>query len=138
MSNNDKPIHEPKRLYPRVLAQFTGSERWYRHGLARSVTYTDGVRYVADTAGAYWLVDIIALAQGLDGKVCKESFQHWKLLVQADDSADVICEDGNGGELHRQHVAWTDFPRDGIDFYCCEDGTLGNGITRVILLPSEY
>ena len=66
MSNNDKPIREPKQLDPHTLAQFTGTERWYRHGLVRNVTYTDGVRYVADTAGAYWLIDIVALAQGLD------------------------------------------------------------------------
>ena len=83
-------------------------------------------------------VDIIALAQGFEGKVCKQPSQHWKLVVAGDESADVICDDGNGAELYRQHVTWTDFSRDEIDFYCCEDGTLGNGIARVILLPSEY
>ena len=47
-------------------------------------------------------------------------------MVASDESADVICEDGSGCELYRQHVSWTDFPSSGIDFYCCEDGTLGN------------
>ncbi len=38
------------------LRQFTGSEHWYRHGLNRKVLFTDGAKYVADTAGAYWLL----------------------------------------------------------------------------------
>ena len=45
------------------LQQFTGTEQWFRHGLNRKVLYTDGVQYVAEQAGAYWLVDEIALAQ---------------------------------------------------------------------------
>ena len=44
-------------LDPTMLAQFTGSERFYRHALVRDVIYTEGVRYVADTVGAYWLID---------------------------------------------------------------------------------
>jgi hypothetical protein len=26
------------------LDQFTGSEKWYRHGLARTITFTDGAK----------------------------------------------------------------------------------------------
>jgi hypothetical protein len=29
----------------------------------RGITYTEGVEYVAETAGAYWLLDEIALAK---------------------------------------------------------------------------
>ena len=43
------------------LAKFTGSEHWYRHALNRKVLFTDGAKYVADRAGAYWLLDEIAL-----------------------------------------------------------------------------
>jgi hypothetical protein len=32
------------------LSQFTGSEHWYRHGLARDILFTDGAKYVADQA----------------------------------------------------------------------------------------
>jgi len=48
------------------LAQFTGTEQWYRHAINRAVLYTDGAKYVADTAGAYWLLDEIALIQPYD------------------------------------------------------------------------
>ena len=48
-------------LDPLMLAQFTGSQNFYRHGLVREVLYTEGVEYVVDNAGAYWLLDEIAL-----------------------------------------------------------------------------
>ncbi len=35
------------------LRQFTGSENWYRHGINRNVTFTDGAKFVADEGGAY-------------------------------------------------------------------------------------
>lgn len=42
------------------LNQFTGTQTYYRHALNRKVTYTDGVKYFADRAGARWLIDILA------------------------------------------------------------------------------
>jgi hypothetical protein len=82
--------------------------------VSRSVTYTDGVKYVADTAGAYWLVDIIAIAQRLDEAVRKERFQLWKLEARENESWTVTCEDGNRKQIYRQDMEWTDFPREGI------------------------
>jgi hypothetical protein len=41
------------------LRQFTGSECWHRHGLVRDILFTDGAKYLADEAGAYWLLDEI-------------------------------------------------------------------------------
>ena len=40
-----------KTLNKSDLAQFTGSETWYRHGINRAVLFTDGAKYVADQAG---------------------------------------------------------------------------------------
>lgn len=40
------------RLSEADLAQFTGSESPYRHGLARSVLYTKGTQVLAEKAGA--------------------------------------------------------------------------------------
>jgi len=36
-----------KTLSKSDLAQFTGSENWYRHGINRNVLYTDGAHHVA-------------------------------------------------------------------------------------------
>jgi hypothetical protein len=52
-----------KTLSKSDLAQFTGSENWYRHGINRNVLYTDGVQHVAERGGAYWLLDEIAIIQ---------------------------------------------------------------------------
>ena len=48
-------------LDPNTLAQFTGSQNFYCHSLVREVLYTEGVEYVVDNAGAYWLLDEIAI-----------------------------------------------------------------------------
>ena len=111
------------------LAHFTGSETWYRHALVRGVLFTDGAKHVADTGGAYWLLDEIALAQRYNKKVALEEFQVWTLKVKADHSARLRCEDGNGKAVYAKRITFTDFPLDEISFYVCNN---------TILLPSEY
>ena len=120
------------------LDQFTGSEHWYRHGLIRKVAYTDGAQYVAEHGGAYWLLDIIAIAQRHDKAVKAEPFQVWTLKVHGNQKGSVICDDGNGKEIYRQDLDHTDFPLPEMKLYCCADGTLGDGVECVILLPAEY
>jgi len=52
-----------KTLNTADLAQIHCSENWYRHAINRAVLFTDGAKYVADLAGAYWLLDEIAIIQ---------------------------------------------------------------------------
>lgn len=106
---------------------FTGTERWYRHSLMRNITFTEGAKYVADTAGAYWLLDEIALMQ-MDRRFQREEFQVWKLKVTGS-KAVLTCEDGNGNSIFSKKISFTDFPEPGIEFYFTD---------KVILLPSEY
>ena len=73
-----------KQLNPAALAQFTGTENWYRHAINRKVLFTDGAKYVADQAAAYWLLDEIALIQPYNSRIAAESFQVWKLKVNGD------------------------------------------------------
>ena len=112
-----------------TLAQFTGSQNFYRHSLVREVLYTEGVEYVAETAGAYWLLDEIALAQRHIIPVKREDFQVWDLTVNAEQTATLTCGDGNGLEVYSKPVPFTDFPEPGIRFYYA---------VWVIHLPSEY
>jgi hypothetical protein len=125
-------------LTDRELQQFTGTENWYRHALVRNVTFTDGAKYLADHAGAYWLLDIIAMAQPQTAELVNELFQAWRLTVNANASASVVCTDGNDKELYRQAIPYTDFPLPEITLYCCRDAVLGYGVDWVILLPREY
>ena len=118
-----------KALTRADLAQFTGSEQWYRHPLARDVIFTDGAKYVADAAGAYWLLDEIVLAQRYEHSVKAELFQLWKLAINADRTAVLTCNDGNGAIVFSKTIEFTDFPLSEIEFYFANN---------VIHLPSEY
>jgi len=110
-----------------ALAQFSGTENHYRHGLIRGVTYTDGVQYLAITAGAYWLVDDIAWGE-TRRDVRAEDFQVWH-LARKGRGATLTCDDGNGRVVYSKRISYTDFPLSEIKLYCCY-GT--------IMLPTEY
>ena len=87
------------------------------------------MQYVAETAGAYWLVDEIAFAQTVPA-VAAEGFQHWKLTVDtAKSNAVLTCDDGNDHVVFTKEITFTDFPLDEIRFYFTDN---------TILLPSEY
>ena len=58
-----------------------------------------------------------------------EDFVFWKLAVKPDRSATAIADDGDGRELARQDILWTDFPLDEIGLYLTDN---------TLLLPSEY
>ena len=118
-----------KALNKSELAQFTGSESWFRHGINRAVLFTDGAKYVADQAGAYWLLDEIAIIQPHDARLRGEEFQVWKLAVNADQTGVLTCEDGNDNVVYTKELEYTDFPLDGITLYFTNN---------TILLPSEY
>jgi len=110
------------------LRQFTGTEHWFRHWMERQVTYTDGMQHVAETAGAYWLIDAIAFAQSCVEPVKAEQFQVWKLTV-TDHRAVLACEDGNGNHVYKQAIEYTDFPLPQFTVWVSNN---------VMMLPSEY
>jgi uncharacterized protein DUF6876 len=122
-------MNNADQLTAAVLSQFTGSENWYRHGINRKVTFTDGAKHVADHGGAYWLIDEIAIIQPYDKRVAAEEFQVWKLKVRTDHTATLSCEDGNDNVVFTKEIEFTDFPLDEITFYFANN---------VIHLPSEY
>ena len=95
----------------------------------RDLLFTDGAKYPADHAGAYWLLDEIALAQKSEVRVAAEPFQLWILEVSPDESTTLTCEDGNGRTVFTKRIAYTDFPLAETRLYCTDN---------TILLPSEY
>ena len=116
------------------LAQFTGTEHWYKHPLVQDVTYTDGAKYLAEQAQAYWLIDKIATSQMLK-HLRKESFQAWSLTVDLD-SHSAVLEASDGGKngnaaktIYREKISFTDFPLEQVRLWVSDN---------VILLPSEY
>ena len=132
-----------KTLKAEDLAQFHGTENWYRHELLRRLIYTDGVKYVAEKGGAYWLIDLIASHQAgirkrarLD-KSFRPEFQVWTLTRACDGfaggAAVIVCDDGDDLEMARQEIEFTDFPLPSIKLFCAFYGE-----HYVLMLPSEY
>ncbi|MEI6057204.1 MAG: DUF6876 family protein [Lentisphaerota bacterium] len=110
------------------LRQFCGTENYYRHTLSRML-YTDGVQYLAEKTGAYWLIDAVASYQNSNLKE-KYPFQIWELKVNSDKSCIItMIEDISCPEIVHQEIEYTDFPLDYMKLYC---------IDNVLLLPSEY
>src|ERR1700687_1067832 len=120
MTTETSSVDRAARLTDDHLSQFTGSEHWYRHGLARDILFTDGAKYVADEGGAYWLIDEIAFAQRFQKKIAAEEFQVWKLSVKPD---------GTGSPVFEKGIEYTDFPAEPVHLWF-ENNT--------IYLPSEH
>lgn len=112
-----------------ALKAFTGTENWYRHGLFRQCLYTDGVKFLAGAAECYWLLDRIFALQYEEKMLQAEGFQSWDLIVQADKTAQLKCEDGNYNLLHTEIIPYTDFPLATIKLFF---------IDNVLLLTTEY
>ena len=117
-----------KDFDPAALAQFTGSERYYR--IAPKFLITDGVKYLADSASCYWLLDAAV------SHLVQLGTADWFVLVRlvVNGSAAVLTlEDGNGVVRAWQAIPYTDFPAPQQVFYACWDGQ-----HWVLMLTGEY
>ena len=111
------------------LAHFTGTEQWYSHW-TRSCVYTDGVKFFAEKAGAYWFLDIVATELVPIIKRGEDFLS--VLLAVKNDEATITVRDGNGKLLHKKAIRFTDCPPGDWPFYVIADQK------PVVLLPSEY
>ena len=110
------------------LKNFTGSEQVFYNPLFRKFRYTEGVKYLAQEANCYWLLDYIFSNQ--HSKTLQQTpFQVWSLKVAKDNTATITVEDGNKNQVKSFKLEFTDFPLEQIDLWFIE-GTL--------ILPSEY
>lgn len=115
------------------LRQFTGTTQWHRWSHLTRLVCTDGAKYLAEEASAYWLLDAIASHQNapaLKDSAQLQEFQVWLLIVNADKYCRLTCaEDSDGEPVVVQNIEFTDFPLKEIKLYVCDN---------VVLLPSEY
>ena len=116
---------EAKNLAQSDLDQFIGTENYYKHWLG--LHYTDGVQYLAEKGGAYWLIDAIASHQR--GVALKCQFQIWELKVSERKGVLTMKEDSNEPVRKRQEIPYTDFPLETIKLFL---------VDGVLMLPSEY
>ncbi|AFY71961.1 hypothetical protein Pse7367_3735 (plasmid) [Thalassoporum mexicanum PCC 7367] len=115
-----------------TLGHFCGSETIYRHPLFKGLYYTEGVQYLAEAAGAYWLVEAVFSHQ-INPKVksnqALQEFQIWELKVAEDKSAVLTCLQDTDQPILSQEIEYSDFCLSEIKFYLCNN---------VLMLPSEY
>lgn len=116
------------------LDMFSGSDAYHHWSiLYPHFVLSDGAQYLADKAGAYWLMDIIGSYQR---RLLKrgEFFQTWTIKRKAGTSAaSVYCTDGNGNYLVRQKILFTDFPLEKYSVFAVWDGEM-----LAIRLKGEY
>ena len=123
------------------LNQFTGDLERFRHCINRRVIYTPGIQYLAEKAGAYWLIDEIAINLGskslqrkmaLDPKAQELLF--WNLQVNPDSSAILSAVgDADHPPIFKKRITWTDFPLESVNIWSGFDG-----IHWTLYLPSEH
>lgn len=113
------------------LNQFYGTDAYHRFSpVARNFVLTDGAKYLADAAGAYWLMDAIASHfpkyKNEDFVVAclKRTPNNWKLRIT----------DGNDTQLAAQIIEYSDFPLEEIMLWI----EPGEDNLRVIMLPGEH
>lgn len=122
-----------------LLRHHSGSEQVFRHPLARSVTYTEGVREFAENAGggAYWLLDILATEPSIL-KLSGDGGMAFARLQVDGNRARLEVNDGNDSPpIYTRDLDHTDCPPGLWLFYLCAT-EVGEKPVTMILLPSEY
>ncbi len=110
-----------------ILNEFTGSQCIYRHPLTKLV-YTEGVQFLAEKFGCYWLLDRILIEARLNRILSREEFQVW-ILSRKEQGFQLTCEDGNGRVLFFNAIEYSDFAAGKVTLWL---------VDGVLLLPSEY
>ena len=131
--------HEQISEIENTLANFIGTNVYHHLGIIPNVVATDGVKWLAENTGCFWLIDIIASYQGEIKKNLKFAkllgMQNWTLkLNKTGYGAKVVCTDGDSeGPYIKQAIPFTDFPLPTITLWVQPQDNL-----MVIMLPSEY
>ncbi len=134
MSTETKPIEQSD------LDQFIGTENYYKNGLFRGFVHTDGIQFLADSAGAYWFIDLVASHQ-MNPKVRREPFQLWTVKLNGKGGATVFAQsDTDSPRLCQQYIEYTDWPESLQGFQCyVERGSLdGTTACLIMMLKTEH
>jgi hypothetical protein len=128
-----------------ALDGFTGTEAYHRLTMSRTLVATDGVAFLANAAGCFWLMDIIASYQPRCAKdPSLRDFQLWR-LVRHDPPlqkggqkvmATVYCDRDKDDTAFSQDIPYTDFPLPSLKLYV-EAGECGGKAVMVVMLPNE-
>lgn len=122
------------------LSGFYGTEDYhFFNSLCRKVVLTDGTKFLADNAGAYWLMDIIGsvyTAHPNRKQFWEDGFAIWTLKVEGTHGI-VTADDGRGHIFYTQEIQRVDFLLPEIELNVALGETVNDGLLMVIMLPSE-
>lgn len=105
------------------LAQFTGTEQYYRDYMG--ILVTDGIKAMMGLAKCGWLVSDIAV-------IVTANKQEPFIVIKIDSNgkhAIVSYSDGNDKKIYEQEYRYTDFPEAEVKMYFTDN---------VLMLASEY
>lgn len=126
------------------LRQFTGTTGYFRPQpkLFPRFVLTDGARYLAENAEAFWLMDAIASLQ-VHPKISEHprlnELQFWRLKVADDKSAVLSVEWDKDEVVHTQSIEYTTFPLKSLLLYVAPSMlNFPEGFAQVCYLPSEH
>lgn len=120
---------------------------FYRH--VTGMTYTEGVKNMAEENNAYWLIDAISshiiFNPRFKARCAKDEryadMQIWILETNDNKARLFSVADTTQEELNKptclQKIEYTDFPHPSIKFYCARNFINGKE-TYTIMKPSEY
>lgn len=111
------------------LKQFYGTEHYYSIPPS-SMLATDGVKYFAEKAEAYWLITNIAINKQMNEKLKDHTFVVVKTKKKDDGGILVQYEDGNYNVLLIEEYPLSNLPDDGEYSIWVE--------YNVLLLPGEH
>jgi len=116
-----------KKEIQNIIAHSIGTTAYHRFSAIPSFPIiTDGVKAVAETAGCYWLLDIIGSYQ--HEPTLDKVFQVWTLTVDLEKCTGVVHGYNDAELIITQDIPFTDFPLESFKLFLM-DG--------VILLPNE-
>lgn len=120
-------MSKPKAVQD-IINHSTGTTQYHRFSnFPHYPIITDGVREIAESAGAYWLLDIVGSYQ--QDKRLDKAFQVWKLKVNRENHSGVVCGYNDTKLIITQDIPFTTFPLEEFTLYLMND---------VILLPTEH
>lgn len=119
-----------------ALPYFTGSEQFFSLRPALNALLTEGTKYLADAAGAFWLMTDLGATATV--KLKHQPFLSAILKLEEPQGnrqpATVTITDGNENVLHVQKYEDTDFPLPEAHLYIADNEEGG----RTLMLTSEY
>lgn len=115
------------------LDGFHGSDIFYKNPLFRQCEYTEGVKAMAEQAGAYWLIDAIF---SYEPRLTRSG--DWFFAVRLENRGDdwlLQIGDNESPFKIQQVIEFSDFPVDSFKLFIDWDGFKEKW---VLMLPGEY